>query len=102
MSCQSVADAIGYWKFADGLEKRVLEYGFCRERTWEKVVGDPEAWEQAVFEGREGYVPGQNPVVGKTLSHFSNFDLQKVGEMLELPGFGTPAPGESWTKQEVS
>lgn len=102
ISCQSVVDAIGYWDLLGGQTQRVLEYGFQQERTWEKVEGTPQEWETQIFEDREGYQPGASPKVGSTKPFFSNFDVQAVGKILGLPGFGTPALGEKWTKEIIN
>ena len=99
IACQSVVDAIGYWEVTNGQEKRTLEYGFTQERTWEKVEGEPQSWETEIFEGREGYEGLLSLKVGETQPYFSNFDIQRLGQILDLPGFGTPATREKWTRE---
>ncbi len=99
ISCQSTVDAICYWDIADGKELRILEYGFYKERTWEKAEGVPQEWEAEIFEGREGYKKGANMTIGLTVPFLTNFDVQKIGQILGLPGFGIPASGEKWTKE---
>ncbi len=99
IACQSVVDAIGYWDIVNGEEKRILEYGFIKERTWEKAEGEPLEWEEHIFEGREGYKKGENLNIGEIEPYFSNFDVQKIGQVLRVPGFGVPGPGEKWTKE---
>jgi len=49
---------LGYWSMADALEYyhwqagelvRALGYGIYQDRTWERIEGQPEAWERGFF-----------------------------------------------------
>ncbi|MDM8536735.1 hypothetical protein QUF70_08280, partial [Desulfobacterales bacterium HSG17] len=99
IACQSVMDAIGYWDIVKGEEQRVLEYGFFKERVWEKAEGKPQDWEQEIFQGRDGYKKGENYTIGHFEPFFNNFDVHKIGQLLELPGFGTSGHDGKWTKE---
>lgn len=47
---QSVVDAFEYYHWRAGILLRALVYGcYIQERTWERVEGQPEVWEQAIF-----------------------------------------------------
>lgn len=47
---QSVVDVFEYYHWSTGTLLRALVYGCYRqERTWERIEGQPEAWEQAAF-----------------------------------------------------
>lgn len=102
IACQSVVDAIGYWDLFNGDVQRALTYGFQQERTWEKTDGTPQHWELEIFRDREGHVPNENPKIGSISPFFSSADLQKIGALLNLPGFGTPGPGETWTREVIN
>ncbi|NOQ35579.1 MAG: hypothetical protein GQ569_06755 [Methylococcaceae bacterium] len=99
IACQSVVDAIAYYDVQGDNTYRVLEYGFRQERTWEKVEGIPQAWESEIFSGREGYQAGDDLKVGEITPFFTNFDIQQLGQLLDLSGFGTPDFGENWTRE---
>lgn len=50
LSFQSVVDAFEYYRWNSGVLLRALVYGcYTQERTWERIEGQPEAWEQAAF-----------------------------------------------------
>lgn len=50
LSFQSVVDAFEYYHWYDGTLVRALVYGCeTQERTWERIEGTPEPWEQAAF-----------------------------------------------------
>lgn len=51
LSFQSTVDAFAFLHWFEGQRLRALVYGCTEERTWERVDGVPEPWEQsAVFE----------------------------------------------------
>lgn len=97
IAVQSVMDAISYCEFSAGREERILEYGLIKERVWEKVEGKPREWEKTLFKDRSGYTPGSDPCIGIGEPYFSSFDVQTLGNLIGLPGFGIPAHGEKWT-----
>lgn len=50
LSYQSVVDAFEYYHWQSGLLRRALVYGcYVAERTWERIEGEPEAWEHPFF-----------------------------------------------------
>jgi hypothetical protein len=50
LSFQSVVDAFAYYHWRAGALLRALVYGCSiQERTWERIEGQPEGWEQAAF-----------------------------------------------------
>ncbi len=50
LSFQSTVDAFQFHHWCSGKHMRSIVYGcFERERTWERVEGDPEPWERQTF-----------------------------------------------------
>jgi hypothetical protein len=50
LSFQSVVDAFEYYHWRGGALLRALVYGYSiQERTWERIEGQSEGWEQAAF-----------------------------------------------------
>jgi hypothetical protein len=49
LSFQSVTDTFDFIHWYAGKLLRVLVYGLYAERTWERIEGRPEPWEQATF-----------------------------------------------------
>src|SRR5258708_31103695 len=50
LGCQSVVDCFEYYHWQAGKLLRTLVYGcYTQERSWERIEGQPEAWEQAAF-----------------------------------------------------
>jgi hypothetical protein len=46
---ETTVDALAYWRFSEGEEKRRLVYGMNQDREWEVVSGTPDAWEDRVL-----------------------------------------------------
>lgn len=49
LSYHSVVDWFEYYHWKDGILLRALVYGRTVERAWERIEGEPEAWERQVF-----------------------------------------------------
>jgi hypothetical protein len=50
LSYQSVVDAFEYYHWQAGTLLRTLVYGcYTEERTWERIEGQPQAWERQFF-----------------------------------------------------
>lgn len=103
---QSVVDAIGYWHFQNGSEKRGLVYGFIEQGVWKEVRGNPEPWEESVFfedlptelidemesdedddylnKCREIYKT-KHFAASDSFPFFSSFDVSKIGKFFNLP-----------------
>ena len=49
LSYQSISDAFEYYHWRAGILLRALVYGLYEDRTWERIEGQPEAWEREFF-----------------------------------------------------
>lgn len=50
LSYCSIVDSFEYYHWQAGVLSRALGYGcYTEERIWERIEGQPESWEQAVF-----------------------------------------------------
>jgi hypothetical protein len=49
LSYHSITDVIEYYHWQAGKLVRALGYGLYQERIWERVEGQPEAWERQFF-----------------------------------------------------
>ncbi len=86
----TVSDSVIFCEFQNGLIIRWLQSGFQQERMWDKIEGKPQTWEAEIL-------------VDNTLEVGSpgmmSFDIQRIGQWFDMPGFGAPKPGETWTKE---
>jgi|GEM_PF-4943473 len=95
LAAQTVVDALGYWQYCGGEPQRILVSGMREERTWEEVSGTEQSWEQKIFQG-------QTPTPGQTEPGFSHWEMHKIGQTLQLPGFGLPEGEAVWTAEIVT
>jgi hypothetical protein len=49
LSYHSITDGLEYYHWQAGKLVRALGYGLYQERTWERIEGQPEAWERQFF-----------------------------------------------------
>jgi hypothetical protein len=100
LACQSVSDSAGYWEYQDGREVRVLVYGMEEEGIWDEVRGKEQPWQREIFfSGKEA---GENKALiseGAMEPFFLGSELQKIGEILSLPGFASDGMSPQWTKE---
>jgi len=81
---QSVVDAFMFFHWRDGICVRTLVFGYDgqEERSWQRVGGEPEAWEEHAPLGRDLMSPGQ---VDYSLD--ARETARKVAEYFRLPGW---------------
>ncbi len=88
LAAYTVSDSVIFCEYSHGETIRLLQSGFERELEWEKIEGESQPWEADIF--------GENkPEIGS----MGSFDIYKIGQLFDMPGFGTPKHGESWTKE---
>ncbi len=103
---QTLVDAVGYWRFENGNEKRCLIHGFYQERVWETVRGNSEEWENDLFLNKEEYseilsesedddlvaeiiefYQTKQIKIGSSIPFFSSWNVNQIGKYYNLPGF---------------
>jgi hypothetical protein len=89
LGAYTVSDSVIFCEFQEGNVVRWLQSGFERERQWEKILGEVQPWESEIF----GNLILQIGSLG-----MASYHLNKIGVFLNLPGFGVPKSGQSWTK----
>ena len=111
---QTVVDAVGYWHFENGNEKRCLIHGFYQERIWEAVRGESEEWENNLFFDLEQYsdilledddfakeivemCKTKQIKLGSGVPFFSGTDIAKIAKHYQLPGFSF---SKGWSVEE--
>ena len=72
---------------------RLLQSGFEKERQWERIEGEPQEWESEILGDREVAI-GKMGIV--------SYEIQKIGVLFNLPGFGIPSTGEPWTIEIIN
>ena len=90
LAAYTVSDSVSFSHFKDGKIIRLLESGFEKKRLWEKIEGNTQPWESQIF----GDMKMEIGSVGMVSYH-----IQKIGQLFQLPGFGVPQQGETWTKE---
>ncbi len=90
LATYTVSDSTIFCEFKGGAVIRLLQSGFEQERVWEKIEGDSQPWESEILGDREMKIgsPGM-----------MSYDIQKIGNLFDMPGFGAPQHGEAWTKE---
>ncbi|EAZ88650.1 hypothetical protein [Crocosphaera chwakensis] len=90
LAAYTVSDSVSFCYFQGKQVIRLLQSGFITERQWEKIEGKKQPWEDKILNkltleiGTKGMV---------------SYNINQIGVLLNLPGFGIPQPGEPWTIQ---
>lgn len=93
LAAYTVSDSVIFCEFKNGTVVRTLQSGFEQERQWDKIEGETQPWESEIL-------GDMKLEVGTT--GMMSYHIQKIGEWLEMPGFGVPQPGEAWSKEIVN
>ncbi len=90
LASYTVSDSVIFCQYKDGLLIRLLQSGFQQERIWEKIEGEPQAWEREILADNTLEIGGTG---------MTSYDIHRIGQYFDLPGFGVPKLGEAWTKE---
>ncbi len=90
LAAYTVTDSTIFCEFQAGEVLRLLQSGFQQEQLWEKIEGNSQSWESEILAGR---------IMKLDSPGMTSYDIQKIGMLFELPGFGVPKHGEAWSKE---
>jgi hypothetical protein len=92
LAAYTVSDSVSFCLFETGKVKRLLQSGFNEERKWEMIAGEVQWWEPEILENITMEIGSLGMV---------SYHIQRIGVLLNLPGFGIPASGEPWSKEII-
>ena len=93
LGAYTVSDSVIFCEYKGEKVIRLLQSGFEKERQWERIEGEPQEWESEILGDREVAI-GKMGIV--------SYDIQKIGVLFNLPGFGIPSTGEPWTIEIIN
>ncbi|MGK7961758.1 hypothetical protein [Crocosphaera sp.] len=90
LAAYTVSDSVSFCYFQGEKVIRILQSGFINERQWGIIEGEKQEWEAEIF----SKLTLEIGTMG-----MASYHIQQIGVLLNLPGFGIPRSGETWTME---
>ncbi len=90
LTAYTTSDSVAFCDYHNGEVARLLQSGFDHDHAWDKIEGEPQAWENEILAEKTVEVGSEG---------MATVDIERIGQWFDMPGFGVPNVGEDWTKE---